>query len=283
MIDLHIHSTYSKCESTPKELLSFAENKNIKYFSITDHNCVDAYSELDNLNINDYYTGKLIVGCEFICMYNGVRIDVLGYKFDYKVIKNWLKTWYSKEKYADDNTKQFEILYQKCKEKNIKIDSDLVYDPNKEFPMYFIYNEIIKYKENEKLIGSDAFSKPAFFYRHCTANKNFILYHDYSLYVPSLEELSKLVRTNGGLLFLAHPYGYKIEDLPSFLDELTSSKLIDGLECYHSLYLDERKTKLLDYCHKNNLLISGGSDYHIKKDLKTLGIKIENINFFNWI
>ena len=67
MIDLHIHSTYSDGSCSVKEILQEAENKKLEYISITDHDCVNAYKELENMNINTYYKGKIIVGCEFKC------------------------------------------------------------------------------------------------------------------------------------------------------------------------------------------------------------------------
>lgn len=283
MIDLHCHSTYSNGELTPLQLLEKAQEKRIKYFSITDHNEVGAHNELSKINVKKYYDGELLTGCEFICMFNGIRVDILGYKFKLEPIKEWLDNWYRSDFFRKNSQKQFDELYQKCKDNNLTIDPNLIYDINSDFPMNFIYNEIVKYPENKKIIGPDAYDKSSYFYRYCTSNKSFILYCDFSKCVPSLEEVSKIVRSNGGLLFFAHPFGYKLENYFSFFDELTNSKLIDGFECYHSIYLDEKKDILVNYCNKNNLLISAGSDFHKFDKNHDLGIKVENINKFDWI
>ena len=42
---------------------------------------------------------------------------------------------------------------------------------------------------------------------------------------------------------------------------------IKGLECYYSRYNKEEFDFLVDCAKKNNLLISGGSDYHGKNKL----------------
>ena len=93
MIDLHIHSTYSDGSYTVKEILQEAENKNLEYISITDHDCVNAYKELENMNIKNYYKGNIIVGCEFKCYLEEfhIPIEILGYGFDLNIIKQYFE------------------------------------------------------------------------------------------------------------------------------------------------------------------------------------------------
>ena len=55
---------------------------------------------------------------------------------------------------------------------------------------------------------------------------------------------------------------------------------IEGLECYYSRYNNEEIELLKKYAHKNNLLISGGSDYHGKNKNN---IKIGQLNTENKI
>ena len=64
-----------------------------------------------------------------------------------------------------------------------------------------------------------------------------------------------------------------------FFEFLTENYKIDGLECYYTSFNNKQTQFLLNYCQKNNLLISGGSDYHgnNKPDIK-LGIGKENLN-----
>jgi predicted metal-dependent phosphoesterase TrpH len=52
---------------------------------------------------------------------------------------------------------------------------------------------------------------------------------------------------------------------------------IQGLECYYSRYSKEEIEFLIDCAKKNNLLISGGSDYHGKNKTVKIGtLNIEN-------
>ncbi|MDD2625597.1 MAG: PHP domain-containing protein, partial [Bacilli bacterium] len=55
MIDLHIHTYYSDGSSTAKEVLEEANKLSLKYISITDHNVVDAYDELKEINVSNLF------------------------------------------------------------------------------------------------------------------------------------------------------------------------------------------------------------------------------------
>ena len=49
MIDLHLHTTYSDGTDCVSELLENAEKNNLEIISITDHNELGAYFELEQL------------------------------------------------------------------------------------------------------------------------------------------------------------------------------------------------------------------------------------------
>ena len=79
MIDLHIHTTYSDGKCSIIEILKQAEELKLNTISITDHETCEAYKELEQLNIQDYYTGNIITGIELKAQYTDKIIDVLGY------------------------------------------------------------------------------------------------------------------------------------------------------------------------------------------------------------
>ena len=55
MIDLHMHTKYSDGTDDIISFLQKAEKNNLEIISITDHNTVKAYLELNKLNIKDYF------------------------------------------------------------------------------------------------------------------------------------------------------------------------------------------------------------------------------------
>ena len=58
MIDLHMHTKHSDGTDEVIEILEKAQKANLDIISITDHNTVKAYFELENLNIQDYFSRK---------------------------------------------------------------------------------------------------------------------------------------------------------------------------------------------------------------------------------
>ena len=121
MIDLHTHTNYSDGTYTVKGLLTEAEKAGVTMLSITDHDKVDAYIEMKDFNVKEYYTGKIMIGTEFSMAHGGKRMELLGYDFDIDKVKPWLDRMYDKDKLLRDNVVEFNEIYEMCKEKGIKI------------------------------------------------------------------------------------------------------------------------------------------------------------------
>ena len=78
------------------------------------------------------------------------------------------------------------------------------------------------------------------------------------------EIVIQTVKDAGGIPFLAHPNVYQGGELMS-RDHLMQWRDfgIAGIECYSPSVNDLSETNYyIDFCKQNNLLISGGSDYH---------------------
>ena len=56
MIDLHMHTNYSDGTDDIISFLQKAEGNELEIISITDHNTVKSYYELEELNISDYFS-----------------------------------------------------------------------------------------------------------------------------------------------------------------------------------------------------------------------------------
>ena len=84
---LHSHTTYSDGTFRVRELLKEAEKTGVTLLSITDHDKVDAYIEMQDFNVKDYYTGKIISGAEFSIAHESKRMELLGYGFDISKVK----------------------------------------------------------------------------------------------------------------------------------------------------------------------------------------------------
>lgn len=67
------------------------------------------------------------------------------------------------------------------------------------------------------------------------------------------------IHNAGGVAVIAHPGLYNNFDL---IKELSDEQLLDGVEVYHPSHTDEQINMLLKLCEENNLLITGGTDFH---------------------
>ena len=75
---------------------------------------------------------------------------------------------------------------------------------------------------------------------------------------PDVRDVLELIHSAGGVAVLAHPFLYENEAL---LEELTTLGL-DGVEVWHPSHTEEQRDQLMDFAQKNNLLMTGGSDFH---------------------
>ena len=253
MIDLHTHTTYSDGTDNVITLLKNAEKSKLDVLAITDHVTCKAYEELKHIDINQYYTGKIIKGCELYSTIDGQTIELLAYNMDTDLFNELLPTMYCSE--TEDNKWQAKKLLQICKDIGIYMDYDNIHiDYDTQFCGDVILNEISKYPQNKQYFDNEkAFYDNNIFYRECMTNSKSKFFIDKTMFYPSIDKVIQLIRTAGGQ--------------------------IDGIECYYTLFTDDQTQFLLDYCKRNHLLVSGGSDYHADNKPGTkLGIGKGNLN-----
>ena len=259
MIDLHIHTVHSDGQPTVKEILTLAEENKLDYIAFTDHDAVSAFGEAKELNLKEYFSGKVIPGCELRFVYNNMQMEVLGYGFDYEKMKG--NYWVNKESYHAIKKAILDTCLTKGKLAGFKYNN-IEYNPNEKSEKIF-YRELLNYEENLPILESYGVKHGGDFFRKMVASKDSPMYFDPTNYSLSFEDAVDLIHSCGGLAVLAHPFGvYKIDEPKKVLDELIAKNKLDGLECYHSSMTPEHTEYLLEVCKKHNLLSTGGSDYH---------------------
>ena len=260
MIDLHMHTKYSDGTDDVIEILKKAEEKKLSYISITDHNTVDAYEALENINVSDYYSGKIIIGVELNTKVLNVPIEILGYNFDYKLLKEKLPNIYIS---AEERNKiEFSRLVEKCKKAGIEIsDEDIAKYDGKSFTSKYIHQIITKDINNKKYFDEDAFNSSIVFYRKYMSDPTGAFYVEMDDIVPDFVTASNLIKECGGQVFLPHIFEYK-DNSKKILEFILDNYDIDGIECFYTTFTKEQSDFLLNLCKEKNLLISGGSDYH---------------------
>lgn len=260
MIDLHMHSKYSDGTDSIIDILKIAEENKLEYISITDHNNVDAYYELENIDIAKYYSGKIIRGVELNTKVLGVPIEILSYEFDLDKMKQKLEKLYISVE--ERNVIECTRLIEKVIKSGIEIDENIIqrYD-SKVYASKFIHESITKNESNRKYIDKECFEDSNKFYRKYMSEPTSLFYVDTEDIIPNIEELYEVIQECQGLVFVPHIFEYG-QNSNKILEYILENIKIDGIECFYTTFSEEKINYLNNLCEDNNLFKSGGSDYH---------------------
>ena len=247
-IDLHIHSTASDGTDSPEEIVEkIAQHSGIRIFALTDHDTIAGIEKVSPI-LSD--TILFINGVEFSCKIAArTKCHILAYSFD-------------------ASNKAFQQILRKGNElRKVQLDIRLEYLSKK-------YNIIFSESDKVAICQSTIVGKPHvvnFVSDNFGLDKEKIYKDLRRCYVGDARQdpsvVIRAVKESGGIAVWAHPLGGEWEPLLSS-DEFKSrlSELcrlgIQGLECFYSRYTNEQEHFLAQSARENNLLISGGSDYH---------------------
>ena len=287
MIDLHIHTIYSDGDKSIAEILKMCEEKKLEYISITDHNTVKQYE--DRLIKNDnIFSGKIINGVELNAVFQDKNIEVLGYNIETNIINEWCKKYYSEEKLKEQQEICYRRLLDICDRQGLRYDESQIIKPKVTgYVEISIYEELMRHKENYEILGEFTESLSAFF-RKGLANPESVYFVNRIEFRPKYKEVIDIIHKARGKAFLAHPFEYKFKDTIEFINDLRKEKELDGIECFHPSANQKQRNILTNYAKRNNLYISGGSDYHgsSKPDIE-IGVGRGDLNIskeiLNWL
>ncbi len=250
MFDLHMHTTLSDGALTVEELLQRLKEKEIKLFSITDHNHALAYDHITDDSLN------IIKGTEITTSYNGTIIEILGYNIEPSVINEWYMNFYSDENMQLNELKLFEELVSLSNQLGYSIDSNLK------------MKEIIKGESKKTVfyhlaetLDNFEFKTYKEFFRKGLSNPESQWFIDEGRYYPSIQEVIDLIHKAEGVAILAHPYEYGFDSFDTLFESLIEAG-VDGIECFHPSCAMINSVNLVKYCMDHKLLASGGSDFH---------------------
>ncbi len=241
--DLHTHTNNSDGIYSPSEVLHLAIKKNLSGIAITDHDNIDGIENAVKYssNFNEF---KLIPGIEFSSVYKGHEVHILGYFIDYKN-KNLIELT---REIKESRVIRGEKIVRKINSMGININIEEVRKYSKEnfIGRPHIARALIqkKYVESidkafEKYLGIDA---PAYVER----------------YKINIDEVINLIKEVHGISVLAHPGLIKDKNIIDYC----ISRGINGLECIYPKHTETDVSYFLDKCRDENLIITGGSDFH---------------------
>lgn len=272
MIDIHMHTIYSDGDKTVEDVLKMCEERKLEYISITDHNNCGAYYD-ETLKNNNIFSGTIIKGCELNAEFQNKAIEILAYNINTDIIMAWREKYYSIDQIKSNTKKIYDRFLSILDKKGIIYNKENI-RPQKDEKEYIerpIWEEIVKHPENKDIIGEEYFNSLGIFFRKEITNPNSEYFLNRVGTFPKVKEVVDIIHQAGGKAFLAHPFEYKFDDTIKFINDLIQEVELDGIECFHpSSADDDKKDILVDYARKNNLYISGGSDYHgkLKPDIQ---------------
>jgi 3',5'-nucleoside bisphosphate phosphatase len=241
-VDLHIHTKLSDGTHPVEEILETACAKKLKAVSITDHDCIDAYPFAQEIGLK--YGIEVIPGVELSSEISGVDIHILGY-------------------YVDIHNQDLITKLRELKKARYGRAQKIVENLNRQgIDLRF---ETVLNIAGEAAIGrphiAAALLKEELVYSFREAFDKYIGY-DSPAYVEKLSmhphEVFRLIRAAGGIPVLAHPGVTKVDErIPQFIREG-----LMGIEVFHSEHVNAVERHYLQYCRKNGLAFTGGSDFH---------------------
>ncbi|MGL5745843.1 MAG: PHP domain-containing protein [Cetobacterium sp.] len=246
--DLHIHSTISDSDYTIDEIMKKARENSITHISITDHDTL--LGNTKSVEIGKKYEIEVISGVE-ISAYDYKRdskVHILGYgKLGKNVNALCKNTILAREK---NSKKYFDIIL----EKGYEISWERIKELSGETGVFkqHVMLHLIELGYTDDIYG-DLYKK---------IFKEEKIVEDIK-YVDIYDAL-RAIKLDGGIAILAHPAVYKNQDL---ILELLKFGL-DGIEIYHPKHSLEDIATLKKIADENNLIKTGGTDFHGNMDTK---------------
>ena len=246
--DLHVHSSYSDGSEGVNELLNSIINAGINIFALTDHDTVAGCKEMRELVPNDI---RYIPAVELTCQSEKIDCHIVGYGVNY------------------ENEVLLSLIEKGKKLRRIKLDTRINYLKEN-------WNIELTEEEKEWLYSRKSVVKTHvanILVKRGLAEDNVNAMKKYldDCKCPNtkftIEEAIQAILSADGIPVWAHPLGGEGEkhlNKDEFLPRLEAMKNygIKGLECYYSRYNENETAFLTECAQNNNLLISGGSDYH---------------------
>ncbi len=247
LIDLHTHSTASDGIYKPSELIKMASSAGIAAIGLTDHDSVAGLSEA-NTAAGEYGV-ELVPGVEISILEGKRETHLLGY-YPQDLDRLHLEL----EDIRNERYSRMKMIVAKLIKLGFRIKLDeVLLEAGQSAPgRLHLARLLVKKKYVHTL--DEAFK--------------YYLNPDRSAYVPrrlmTLKRAMQLLSSVGAIIVIAHPGTMDKE----FIDRLLHLGL-QGIEVFHPDHSADQKKRYLHLAQQNNLLVTGGSDFHGDREKKT--------------
>lgn len=251
--DLHLHSTASDGDLSPRAIVREAAARHIKGIILTDHNGVwgaaEAASAAASVGI------QFATGIEISARWEGLDVHVLGYSrgFRQEVLRAGLKE--TRRGYAVRIREMIQrctalgydrVTWEAVQRRRASLDE----------PVYVSYDVARLLTEHHGITADEA--------RRLTTGGG-LCYVPYGAWALSLREAAELLHMAGGVAVLAHPGLVALDSGQKTLERLLAAlpaAHLDGVEVFHPYHDASLTSRLLEEARQRGWLVTGGSDWH---------------------
>ncbi len=246
MIDFHTHSTFSDGTMTPTEIIKYAKQKGLSAVALTDHDNINGIEEFITAG-NEHHVFP-VAGIEISADYENIKLHILGLFINHR---------------DAELQKTLDKIKRLREERNVVMVKKL---QGLGFDLYYeelqsMTDEIISRLHIAKLMCQKGY---------CSSEKDvFDKYIGYGmpayhkvLSITAAECIEKILNA-GGIPILAHPLLYKL-DMIKVQEVIKNLKNfgLKGIEVIHPTHSNQNIGILKSFAFSENLLLSGGSDFH---------------------
>ena len=257
MIDLHTHTNFSDGTDSPTQIINKALAAGISVLGLTDHDSISGWQEA----ITALRPGiSLVPGSEISCQTSdGISVHILGLLFD----SENLELMGTMQATRENRHGRMAKIITRLNEAGIDISMQDVLDQLAEGATLgrpHLADALVKK-------GVVASRDEAFTQMLHNKSKYYV-----SHYSPLPEVAIKMIKAAGGVSVIAHPMAshrgrtISLETFGSLIDAG-----LDGVEVDHRDHSPDEKTQLIELAKRNNLVMTGASDYHGNGKLNQLG------------
>jgi 3',5'-nucleoside bisphosphate phosphatase len=253
LCDLHLHTTKSDGVWAPERLFDEVRARGLQYFSVTDHDCIDAYPVPEDLR------DRVIPGLEVDSEHAGHTVHILAYGID---------------------DKESPLLQALCAQHadRLRRMERMVHRLNViGLPVHI--EDVVA-----QAVGTTSLGRPhlarALVAKGCvdTVQEAFDKYiaDDGDGYVAlkrlTSGEVIDLTHRSGGVAVIAHPLRLRST---SHIEQLVALG-VDGIEVIHPTADAEDNLRLRSIAAEHCLLVTGGTDFHGPVDGTPIGAMLES-------
>jgi len=247
IVDLHTHTTESDGSFTPEELMLEAKRVGLSAIAITDHDSISGIKKAAPLAVE--LGIELIPGIELSTDYNGTEVHVVGL---YVNIENEYFLGKIKE-FKENRDNRNAIMVENLQKEGFAITMEELLAENPDCVITRANIARFLYEHGMIPTIQTAFEKYIGDNCKCYVNR---------FKITPMDGV-RLIKEAGGTAILAHPLLYHMSDstLQKMVIEMKEAGL-DGIEAVYCTYTTAEERRMKQFAKENDLLISGGSDFH---------------------